>query len=108
MKARKYEMGGPIGPKAKARAKGASEEYKAKRSETQELSARKADAYKRQLTLNRAAAASKAGDPDRAQRIASSFQGMSQNGISSAEVSVGVRTPEAASKSVEKKSKEKK
>jgi hypothetical protein len=95
MKARKYATGGPIG---KALKKKTSSAYEARREESRAQYAESADAYRRQMTLNRAAAASQQGDAERSQKIASNFKGMHQQGISSQEVATGARTPEAAAK----------
>ena len=95
MKARKYATGGPVG---KALKKKTSAAYEAKREESRAQYAESADAYRRQMTLNRAAAAAQRGDAERSQKIASNFKGMHQHGISSQEVVTGARTPEAAAR----------
>lgn len=95
MKARKYAQGGPVGKVIK---KKASSEYEAKRQESRAQYAESADAYRRQMRLNRAASAMRQGDAERSQRIASGFQGKHQTGISSQEVATGARTPEAAAR----------
>lgn len=105
MKARKYATGGSIGNKppkkrniGKVIKRTASSEYEAKRQESRTQYAESADAYKRQMRLNRAASAMQQGDTELSQRIASGFQGRHQTGISSQEVATGARTPEAAAR----------
>lgn len=107
MKARKYEGGGPIGPKGKGASKGASSAYEANRIKKQKEQEENANVVRRQNAINRAnrqLANPNAYETSQQRASSPTYKSVSGErvGISSAERAgasqglVGSRTPESA------------